>query len=113
MPSLIHRDIPEPRPGERHDTSSSQTLVFLLTVLAMTLLFLIWRRSDQLKSVVQHRLKRFTSPGGAIQLPAEDGPPAETFNEDEDLDAEDEPPTDRRHEVECSIQTPTEQPPST
>ncbi|KAF8512822.1 hypothetical protein JB92DRAFT_2926510 [Gautieria morchelliformis] len=93
MPSrnYIRRDILEPRPGERHDTSHSQALVFFLTVIAMVLLFLIWKRASSLKSVVQHRLRTFTSQEGAIRLPAEDGPPAEIFNEDEDLDADDQP----------------------
>ncbi|KAF8509460.1 hypothetical protein BU17DRAFT_98874 [Hysterangium stoloniferum] len=55
----------------------------------MVLLFLIWRRVSVLKSVVQHRLKTFTSNEGAIHLPDEDGPPAEIFNEDEELDETD------------------------
>jgi hypothetical protein len=46
--------VKEPRPDERHDTSLSPALVFLLTVLAMVLLFLIWKRASSLKSVIQH-----------------------------------------------------------
>jgi hypothetical protein len=46
--------VKEPRPGERHDTSLSQALVFLLTVLAMVLLLRIWKRAPSLKSVIQH-----------------------------------------------------------
>lgn len=78
----------------------------------MFFMFLIWRRASTLKSVVQHRwarpcvfytsrfklsfsLKTFASPHGAIRLPPEDGPPAEIFNEDEDLDAGDAQLADR------------------
>lgn len=89
MPTISRRDIPGPRPGQRDDTSNSQAVVFVICVAAMAFLFLIWRRVSVFKSVVQHRLKTFTSNEGAIRLPHEDGPPAEIFNEDEELDETD------------------------
>jgi len=73
----------------------------------MGLLFMIWQRSDALRSVVQHRyvpfgltpcshrelvvlqlirFRTFASNEGAIHLPNEEGPPAEIFNEDEELE---------------------------
>jgi hypothetical protein len=39
----------------------------------------------------ESRLRILTSQEGAIRLPAEDGPPAEIFNEDEDLEADEQP----------------------
>ncbi|KAF8588039.1 hypothetical protein K439DRAFT_1406752 [Ramaria rubella] len=96
MSNIIRKDIPSPRPGERPDTTRSQILVIVLTVIVMGVLFLIWRRASALKSVVQHRLRTFTFTDGAIRLPQEDGPPAEIFNEDEDLDPDDEPLDQRR-----------------
>ena len=36
------------------------------------------------------RLRTLTSQEGAIRLPVEDGPPAEIFNEDEELDSDEQ-----------------------
>ncbi|KIJ41133.1 hypothetical protein M422DRAFT_255984 [Sphaerobolus stellatus SS14] len=54
----------------------------------MILLMVLWKRASSLRSAVEYRLRNLTSNSneGTIRLPDEEGPPAEIFNEDEELE---------------------------
>ncbi|KAI0263215.1 hypothetical protein BC834DRAFT_827914, partial [Gloeopeniophorella convolvens] len=60
--------------------------LLLFTTATLCALFVIWRRSDRLRTVVAHQLKTWTRQEGAVRLSEDDGPSASSFLEDEDLD---------------------------
>jgi hypothetical protein len=52
-------------------------------------LFIIWRRSDTLRTVVSHQLKTWTRQEGAVRLSEDDGPPAHLFLGDDEEQEDD------------------------
>ncbi|KAN0120617.1 hypothetical protein V8E52_004444 [Russula decolorans] len=80
---------PEARPAPKPQPIGSFPFILLLTTATVCVLFVIWRRSDTLRTVVAHQLKTWTRQEGAVRLSEDDGPPAHLFLED-DEDEEDE-----------------------
>jgi len=75
----------EARPAPKPQPIGSFPFIFLCTTATVCLLFVIWRRSEMLRTVVAHQLKTWTRQEGAVRLSEDDGPPAHTFlGEDDD-----------------------------
>ncbi|KAN0136628.1 hypothetical protein V8E53_005675 [Lactarius tabidus] len=80
----------EPRPAPKPQPIGSFPFIFLCTTATVCLLFVIWRRSETLRTVVAHQLKTWTRQEGAVRLSEDDGPPAHTFLEEDDDELEEE-----------------------
>lgn len=99
----------EPRPSPSPEPPNAVLLAIPATLITLCLLFILFRRASNLKTVVQHqqvpplarshsslnhefciyRLRTWRQEG-AIRLSTDEGPPARSFVDDED-DAEDGP----------------------
>lgn len=94
---------PEARPAPKPQPIGSFPFILLLTTAMVCVLFILWRRSDALRTVVSHqcvqtvssshlffsfvflfRLKTWTRQEGAVRLSEDDGPPAHLFLEDDE-----------------------------
>ncbi|KAH8988363.1 hypothetical protein EDB92DRAFT_1032914 [Lactarius akahatsu] len=81
----------EARPAPKPQPIGSFPFLFLCTTATACLLFVIWRRSEMLRTVVAHQLKTWTRQEGAVRLSEDDGPPAHSFlEEDDDVEQEEE-----------------------
>ncbi|KAI0277177.1 hypothetical protein BGY98DRAFT_649058 [Russula aff. rugulosa BPL654] len=78
------------RPAPKPQPIGSFPFILLLTTATVCVLFIIWRRSDTLRTVVAHQLKTWTRQEGAVRLSEDDGPPAHLFLGDDDEEQEDE-----------------------
>ncbi|KAI9459829.1 hypothetical protein F5148DRAFT_1287035 [Russula earlei] len=74
----------EARPAPKPQPIGSFPFLFLITTATVCGLFIIWRRSDTLRTVVAHQLKTWTRQEGAVRLSEDDGPPAHSFLEDDE-----------------------------
>ncbi|KAI0062973.1 hypothetical protein BV25DRAFT_1915710 [Artomyces pyxidatus] len=73
----------EARPSPKPQPIGSFPFILLLTTSTLCLLFILWRRSNALRTVVAHQLKTWGRREGDIRLSEDDGPPAHSFLEDE------------------------------
>ncbi|KAH9060671.1 hypothetical protein EDB87DRAFT_1683367 [Lactarius vividus] len=80
----------EARPAPKPQPIGSFPFLFLCTTATACLLFVIWRRSEMLRTVVAHQLKTWTRQEGAVRLSEDDGPPAHSFLEEDDDDGQEE-----------------------
>jgi len=80
----------EARPAPKPQPIGSFPFILLCTTATVCLLFVIWRRADTLRTVVAHQLKTWTRQEGAVRLSEDDGPPAHSFLEEEDVDEQEE-----------------------
>ncbi|KAI0285591.1 hypothetical protein BC826DRAFT_1051712 [Russula brevipes] len=85
MPPLVPPG--EARPSPKPQPIGSFPFLLLLTTATACLLFILWRRSDALRTVVAHQLKTWTRQEGAVRLSEDDGPPAHSFlGDDEEIE---------------------------
>ncbi|KAF8266016.1 hypothetical protein EI94DRAFT_1587063 [Lactarius quietus] len=75
---------PEARPAPKPQPIGSFPFILLCTTATVCLLFVIWRRSETLRTVVAHQLKTWTGQEGAVRLSEDDGPPAHSFLREDD-----------------------------
>ncbi|KAI9450945.1 hypothetical protein BJY52DRAFT_137900 [Lactarius psammicola] len=80
----------EARPAPKPQPIGSFPFLLLCTTATACLLFVIWRRSEALRTVVAHQLKTWTRQEGAVRLSEDDGPPAHSFLEEDDDEEQDE-----------------------
>ncbi|KAI0296972.1 hypothetical protein B0F90DRAFT_997028 [Multifurca ochricompacta] len=80
----------EARPAPKPQPIGSFPFLLLFTTATVCVLFIIWRRSDTLRTVVAHQLKDWTRQEGAVRLSEDDGPPAHSFIRDDDDDDDDD-----------------------
>ncbi|KAF9650077.1 hypothetical protein BDM02DRAFT_3082727, partial [Thelephora ganbajun] len=73
------------RPSPKPQPLTGIPFIFLFTTCGLCAIFLLWRKSDTLRSVVAHRLQPW-SEGGRIRLSEDDGPAATEFLDDDDGD---------------------------
>jgi len=79
----------EPRPSPSPEPSNAILLAIPITLITLCLLFILFRRASNLKTVVQHQLRTWTTRDGAIRLSTDEGPPARSFvDHDSDSDGE-------------------------
>ncbi|KAH9957525.1 hypothetical protein BC827DRAFT_654897 [Russula dissimulans] len=75
----------EARPAPKPQPIGSFPFLIIFTTATACILFIIWRRSEMLRTVVAHQLKTWTRQEGAVRLSEDDGPPAHSFlGDDED-----------------------------
>ena len=61
----------------------------MFTIGGLALMFLLWRRASQLKSIVAHQLQTWRGDNaGTVRLSEDNGPPATEFLVDEPIDLE-------------------------
>jgi len=79
----------EARPSPKPQPIGSFPFLLLFTTATVCVLFIIWRRSEMVRTVVVHQLKTWTRQEGAVRLSEDDGPPAHSFlGDDEELEDE-------------------------
>jgi len=106
----------EPKESPKPQPIGNELFIFLFTICTICILFLLWRRANNLRTVVAHQLKTWSRGEGRIRLSEDDGPPARSFVEDDEEDeaADDEPLSSRAERLKSSSgQAPLKSPPST
>ncbi|THH12427.1 hypothetical protein EW146_g7708 [Bondarzewia mesenterica] len=73
----------EPRKSPKPQPIGNLPFLLLFTTATICILFILWRRADALRVVVSHQLKTWSRREGNIRLSEDDGPPANSFLEDE------------------------------
>ncbi|KAI0000810.1 hypothetical protein BJV74DRAFT_820822 [Russula compacta] len=98
----------EPRPAPKPQPIGSFPFLLLFTTATVCVLFIIWRRSDTLRTVVAHQLKTWTRQEGAVRLSEDDGPPAHSFldqvDDDDDGDGDGNSREDTLHAPPVELQ---------
>ncbi|KAK0237296.1 hypothetical protein EDD85DRAFT_770616, partial [Armillaria nabsnona] len=80
----------EPKASPKPQPIGNVPMILLLTTCVTCVVFLLWRRANQLKTVISHQLKTWRQTEGQIRLSTDDGPAATEFLEDDyDDDNED------------------------
>ncbi|EIW76641.1 hypothetical protein CONPUDRAFT_84607 [Coniophora puteana RWD-64-598 SS2] len=78
-----------PRLGHKNEPTGSFLIPLVLTIGGLALVFLLWRRASQLKSIVAHQLQTWRGDNaGNVRLSEDNGPPASEFLVDEVIDLE-------------------------
>ncbi|KAG7441236.1 uncharacterized protein BT62DRAFT_908824, partial [Guyanagaster necrorhizus] len=72
----------EPKASPKPRPIGNVPMVLLVTTCVACIFFLLWRRANQLKSVISHQLKTWRQTDGQIRLSIDDGPAATEFLED-------------------------------
>jgi len=80
----------EPRPSPNPEPPNAVLFAIPITLTTLCLLFILFRRASNLKTVVQHQLRTWRQEG-AIRLSTDEGPPAHSFV---DHDSDEDDPTD-------------------
>ncbi|EPQ55954.1 hypothetical protein GLOTRDRAFT_138666 [Gloeophyllum trabeum ATCC 11539] len=73
----------EPRKAPKPQPMGNFPLVVLLTVCMLCILFVLWRRASELRTVVSHQLKTWSGREGNIRLSEDNAPPAREFLDDD------------------------------
>ncbi|TFK48216.1 hypothetical protein OE88DRAFT_1737911 [Heliocybe sulcata] len=73
----------EPRKSPKPEPMGNFPLVVLFTVCMLCILFVLWRRASELKSVVSHQLKTWSRAEGTIRLSEDNGPSHREFLDDD------------------------------
>ncbi|KAK0200679.1 hypothetical protein DFS33DRAFT_1068519 [Desarmillaria ectypa] len=80
----------EPKASPKPQPIGNVPMVLLLTTCVACVIFLLWRKANQLKTAISHQLKTWRQTEGQIRLSIDDGPAATEFLEDDyDDDNED------------------------
>ncbi|KAK0445623.1 uncharacterized protein EV420DRAFT_921349 [Desarmillaria tabescens] len=83
MPTIAAVAPGEPKASPKPQPIGNVPMILLLTTCVACVVFLLWRRANQLKSVISHQLKTWRQTEGQIRLSTDDGPAATEFLEDD------------------------------